>query len=228
MAIDKVYFTHGWMVIVHCCIILHQVNTLSSRLNMNYSCTSKYFLTNQIEKTTTKIITKMLMISDFKILSLWFVIEYWWYNTLTRENNWFLNVLVKSNFATPTPFGRVPFLVVGICLSNYNLNSFLIHQAFYSKGYQWYLMHSEVLGSIWKIGRYPIKVSEVLLGRTISFTLRHLEIRKHFLKYHSPRVPAKAFACIWVTIFYTLYGSGLLAQGGGKMFSSPKTQGLSP
>ena len=43
-----------------------------------------------------------------------------------------------------------------------------------------------------------------------------------------PRVPAKAFACICVTIFYTLYGSGLLAQGGGKMFSSPKTQGLSP
>ena len=31
-----------------------QVNTLSSRLNMDYSCTSKYFLTNQIEKTTTK------------------------------------------------------------------------------------------------------------------------------------------------------------------------------
>ena len=42
------------------------------------------------------------------------------------------------------------------------------------------------------------------------------------------RVPAKAFACICVTIFYTLYGSGLLAQGGGKMFSSPKTQDLSP
>ena len=48
------------------------------------------------------------------------------------------------------------------------------------------------------------------LGRIISFTLRYIEIRKHFLKYHSPpRVPAKAFACICVTIFYTLYGSGL-------------------
>ena len=58
------------------------------------------------------------------------------------------------------------------------------------------------------------------------FTLRYIEIRKHFLKYHSPRVPAKAFACICVTIFYTLYGSGLLAHG-GEMFSSPKTQGLS-
>ena len=31
---------------------------------MDYSCTSKYFLTNQIEKTTTKIIIKMLMILD--------------------------------------------------------------------------------------------------------------------------------------------------------------------
>ena len=78
------------------------------------------------------------------------------------QNNWFLNVLVKSNFATPTPFGSVSCFVVGICMSNYNLNSFLIHQASYSKGYQWYLMHIEVLGSIRKIGRYPIKVSEVL------------------------------------------------------------------
>ena len=156
---------HGWMVLVHCCIILNQVNTLSSRLNMDYSCTSKYFLTNQIEKTTTKIIIKMLMILDFKILSLWFVIKDWWYNTLTRENNWFLNVLVKSNFATPTPFGSVSCFAVGICLSNYNLNSFLIHQASYSKENQQYLMNRENLGSIWKIGRYPIKVSEVLYFR---------------------------------------------------------------
>ena len=60
-----------------------------------------------------------------------------------------------------------------------------------------------------------------ILGRTISFTLRYIEIRKHFLKKYypppppPPRVPAKAFACKCVTIFYTLYGSGLLAQGGG-------------
>ena len=126
---QRQYFTHGCMVKVYCCIILHQVNTLSSRLNMDYSCTSKYFLTNQIEKTTTKIIIKRLMILDFEIRSLWFVIEYWWYNTLTRENNWFLNVLVKSNFATPTSFGSVSCFVVGICLSYYNLNSFLRHQA---------------------------------------------------------------------------------------------------
>ena len=42
------------------------------------------------------------------------------------------------------------------------------------------------------------------------FTLRYIEIRNHFLTYHSPpppRVPAKAFACICVTIIYTLYRS---------------------
>ena len=43
--------------------------------------------------------------------------------------------------------------------------------------------------------------------------------QKTFLKYHSPPpppcVPAKAFAFISVTIFYTLCGSGLLAHGGG-------------
>ena len=93
---------------------------------------------------------------------LWFVIEYLWYSTLTRENNRFLNVLVKSNFATRTPFGSVSCFVVGICLSYCNLNSFIIHQAPYSKGCQWYLIHREILRSIWKIGRYPIKVSEVL------------------------------------------------------------------
>ena len=58
---------HGQMVIVHCCIIVHQVNTLSSRLNLDYSCTSKYFLTNLIEKTTRKIIIKMLVILDFRL-----------------------------------------------------------------------------------------------------------------------------------------------------------------
>ena len=46
-----------------------------------------------------------------------------------------------------------------------------------------------------------------ILGRTISFTLKYIKIRKH--------LPAKTFACICVTIFYILYGSGLLAQGGG-------------
>ena len=69
---------------------------------------------------------------------------------------------MKTNFATPTPFGTVSCFVIGICQSNYNLNSFLMHQASYSIGYQWYLIHKKVLGCIQKIGRYPIKVSEVL------------------------------------------------------------------
>ena len=59
-------------------------------------------------------------------------------------------------------------------------------------------------------------------GRTISFTLQYIEIRKHFLKYHSPRVPAKALACICVTVFYTLYGSGLLAHGGERCSAAQK------
>ena len=122
----------------------------------------KLFLNKSDRRNNKKIIIKMLMILDFKILSLWFVIKDWWYNTITRENYWFLNVLLKSNFATPTPFGSISCFVLGICLSNYNLNSFLIHQASYSKEYNRYLMHRENLGSIWKIGRYPIKVSEVL------------------------------------------------------------------
>ena len=121
MAIDSVYFMHGWMVKVHCCIILHRVNTLASRLN--------------------------------------------------------INVLVKSNYATLTPFGTVSCFVVGICLSYYNLSSFLIHQASYSNGCQKYLMHREILGSIWKIGRYPIKVSEVLYYVSIWYLIcEHLSI----------------------------------------------------
>ena len=40
-------------------------------------------------------------------------------------------------------------------------------------------------------------------------------------------MPAKAFVCICVTIFYTLYGSGLLAQG-GKDVQQPKNPGPKP
>ena len=62
-----------------------------------------------------------------------------------------------------------------------------------------------------------------IVGRTISFTLKEIEIRKHFFKI-SPPVPAKAFASICFTIFYTLYESGMLAQGGGDG-QQPKIQG---
>ena len=46
---------------------------------------SKIFLNKLDTKTTTNTIIQMLMISDFKILSLWFVTEYWWYNTHTSD-----------------------------------------------------------------------------------------------------------------------------------------------
>ena len=69
---------------------------------------------------------------------------------------------MKSNCATRIHFGSISCFVIGVCLSNNNLYSFLIHQASYSKGYQWYLMLREGLGSIRKLCRYPIKMSEVL------------------------------------------------------------------
>ena len=63
-----------------------------------------------------------------------------------------------------------------------------------------------------------------------SVYIKYIEIRKHFLKYHSPPppppVPAKAFACICVTIFYILYGSGLLAQRGKKCSAAKKPRAL--
>ena len=100
-----------------------------------------------LNKTDRNKIT-IKMILDFKILSLWFVIEYWWYNTLTRKNDLFLNVFVKSHCATPSLICSASCFVVEVCLSNYNLNSFLIHQPPFSKGYHWYLMHREFLGII--------------------------------------------------------------------------------
>ena len=49
-----------------------------------------------------------------------------------------------------------------------------------------------------------------------------------FLNIIPPRVPANALACICVTVFYTLYGSGLLAHGGERCSAAQKTRGLSP
>ena len=47
------------------------------------------------------------------------------------------------------------------------------------------------------------------------FTMKHVEIRKSFMAYSPPPlVPTKAFACICVHIFCTIYESGVLAQGG--------------
>ena len=69
-----------------------------------------------------------------------------------------------SNFATPTPFGSVSCFVVGICLSNYNFNPFLIHE--FQCPIQKDTSDILYIGKFWeaskKIGRYPIKVSEIL------------------------------------------------------------------
>ena len=113
--------------------------------------------------------------------------------------------LVKSNFATPTPFGSLLF-VVGICLSNYNLNSFLIHQASYSKGYQWYLMQREVWESIWKIGRDPIKVSEVLLYWKSSHQVGS-ESFTMLIQYHLIWLP---WWPSWKQVFNSIIGSRMM------------------
>ena len=48
------------------------------------------------------------------------------------------------------------------------------------------------------------------------FTMKHIEIRKSFMAYRPPPlVSTKAFACVCVHIFCTIYESGVLAQGGG-------------
>ena len=48
--------------------------------------------------------------------------------------------------------------------------------------------------------------------------------QKTFFKisFPPPRVPAKALAYICVTVFYTLYGSGLLAHGGERCSAAQK------
>ena len=57
------------------------------------------------------------------------------YKTLTHEimDYW---MFWGSNFASPTPFGSISCFVIKACLLNYKHYSFLIHQKFYSRGYQ--------------------------------------------------------------------------------------------
>ena len=64
------------------------------------------------------------------------------------------------------------------------------------------------------------------------FTLRYIGIRKHFLKYHSPPPPppcaSKSFCLHMCYHILHFVWKWLAGTRGGKMFSSPKTQGLSP
>ena len=51
----------------------------------------------------------------------------------------------------PHPFDIILCIITGICLSTYNLFSFIIHQTSYLKGYKWYFIHREVLVRIDKM-----------------------------------------------------------------------------
>ena len=64
-------------------------------------------------------------------------------------------------------------------------------------------------------------------GRTFSFTLRYIKIRKHFLKYPPP-VCQQKLLLDYVLPYFTHYMEVACWHKGVKMFSSPKTQGLSP
>ena len=67
-----------------------------------------------------------------------------------------------------------------------------------------------------------IKLYQMLL---FSPKRKYIEIRKNFIAYRPPpRVPTKAFACICVHIFCTVYESGVLAHGGGgRVVYGPKS-----
>ena len=57
-----------------------------------------------------------------------------------------------------------------------------------------------------------------ILGRTISFTLRYIGIRKHFLKYHSPPCASKSFClhmCYHTLHFVWKWLAGTRGGGGG-------------
>ena len=72
---------------------------------------------------------------------------------------------------------------------------------------------------------------DLILGRNCIFTRKYIEIRKSFTAYRAPfpppRVPTKAFACICVHIFCTIYENGVFAHGfggaGGGVVYGPKT-----
>ena len=49
------------------------------------------------------------------------------------------------------PFDIISCIVTGICLTDYSLFSFIVHQPSYLKGYQWYFIHREVLVRIDKM-----------------------------------------------------------------------------
>ena len=76
---EQVYFTHVWTVIEH--YILHHIEPgkyivvkVKYKLHLHFKV---LFDKSDRKKTTTKIIINIVMILNFKLFSLWLVIEYW-------------------------------------------------------------------------------------------------------------------------------------------------------
>ena len=72
-----------------------------------------------------------------------------------------------------------------------------------------------------------------ILGRTISFTLRYIGIRKYFLKYHSPPPPPppvcqQKLLPAYVLPYFTLCMEVACWHTGGKDVQQPKNPGPKP
>ena len=94
-------------MIVHSCILLEQVKYIAIKKEL----TTNSFKIKKKNQKKKKTATKQFIILDFFIKQI----------TLTCKDNELLNVLMKSKYSTPTPFGRVSCFVKGVCLalSNY-------------------------------------------------------------------------------------------------------------
>ena len=68
-----------------------------------------------------------------------------------------------------------------------------------------------------------------ILGRAISFTLKYIEIRKHFLKYHfSPPVCQQKLLHVYVLPYFTHCMEVACWHKGGKGVQQSKNSGLKP
>ena len=62
----------------------------------------------------------------------------------------------------------------------------------------------------------------------LTLSLKYIEIRKHFFKIYFPPVCQQKLLPVYVLPYFTHYMEVACGHKGGKVFSSPKTQGLSP
>ena len=66
-----------------------------------------------------------------------------------------------------------------------------------------------------------------ILGRAISFTLKYIEIRKHFLKYHSPPCANKSFCmymCYLILHIVWKWLAGTRGEGGCSAAQKPRAK----